>query len=87
MVVTVGNAKHPLVTTPGEREDDVESLRAEVAQLRADCRRHAGNVVEVCAYVTECGRHLPKMRGCAYEAGHPCACRARVAVWFPEYAS
>lgn len=35
-------------------------------------------MVEDHAATIECQRHRPQMRGCAYQGGEPCACRARV---------
>jgi hypothetical protein len=53
--------------------------------LAAECRRHAGNVVEVYALVTKCSRHNPHIRGCAWHNNTPCKCCADVGVYFPEY--
>ncbi len=36
------------------------------------------NNIERHAAASVCPRHLPQMRGCAYEDGKPCACRKRV---------
>ena len=65
---------------------EVGQLMQEVRDLKTECKRHAGNVIEAHAYAVKCSRHLPKMRGCAWIDNQPCECRATVAVHFSEYA-
>lgn len=64
---------------------EVGQLVQEVRDLRTECKRHSGNVVEAYAYAVNCDRHQPKTRGCAWRNDQPCACRAAVTVHFPEY--
>lgn len=66
--------------------DEVNELLDEVKRLKSECRRHAGNVVEVYAYATRCVRHKPHARSCVWTDDYPCECRAAVSVYFPEYA-
>lgn len=65
---------------------EIGQLMQQVYDLKAECRRHAGNVVEVFAYATKCARHIRHIRGCAFDANRSCQCRASVAERFPEYA-
>lgn len=65
---------------------EVGQLMEEVRHLKAEVRRHSGNVVEAHAFALSCPRHLPRSRCCAYDQGKPCACRAAVASRWPEYA-
>jgi hypothetical protein len=65
-----------------------ENLRKENFRLFKENKRHSGNVIEICAIMKKCERHLPKFRGCAYQANKPCECRTvHVAEHFPEYNS
>lgn len=65
---------------------EVGQLMQEVRDLKNECKRHAGNVIEAHAYAVKCDRHLPKMRGCAWIDNRPCECRSSVTIHFPEYA-
>jgi hypothetical protein len=63
----------------------VEQLIQEIRDLKNQCKRHAGNIVEAHAFAVDCQRHLPKMRGCSWVDNQACDCRAAVVVHFPEY--
>jgi hypothetical protein len=64
---------------------EIGQVMQQVRDLKAEIKRHSGNVVEVYALQTRCLRHDARHRACKWEADHACLCRRHVAQWFPEY--
>lgn len=77
----------PQTTAPYFEAVEIGALVQQVHELKAECRRHAGNVVETWAFATNCIRHNKHARSCIWSDNKACECRASVAVFFPEYAN